>query len=286
MARPGVADLAELEVLAPEVARLEEARLGVLEDGLDADLACGRAPTVIGELEAHTRAYPLRERGWALRIRALYLADRQTEALATYREVRSLLAEEYGLEPGPTLGRLEEQILRHDPVLTPTPVLAPTAAAHVRRDRTPYIGRVSELAELYQRLDAAVAGAGSLVMIGGEPGVGKTRLSEELMAEAARRGLQVFAGHSYEAAGAAPYVAVVEILEEALARAPNPSMWRDFLGDEAAEIARLLPKLRRLCPDIPAALELPPEQERRLLFGSVRTGRCPQRPAAAAAAGL
>ena len=145
-----------------------------------------------------------------------------------------------------------------------------SAGAVAMGERTPYVGREAERAELRRLLDAAVGGTGALVMIGGEPGVGKTRLAEELMAEAERRDLQVFAGHSYEMEGAAPYVAIVEIMETALARAPSPQAWRQFLGDEAPEVAKLVPKLRRLCPDIPPPLELPAEQERRLLFNSVR----------------
>ena len=65
-------------------------------------------------------------------------------------------------------------------------------------------------------------------------------------------------------------VAVDEILEAALARAPSPRAWREFLGEEAAEITRLVPKLRQLCPDIPPPLGGAPEQERRLLFNSIR----------------
>jgi class 3 adenylate cyclase/tetratricopeptide (TPR) repeat protein len=137
-------------------------------------------------------------------------------------------------------------------------------------ERTPLVGRETERAELSRLLDRAISGTGAVALIGGEPGVGKTRLAEELMAEAERRGLRVYAGHSYEMEGAAPYVAIVEIMETALARAPSPQAWRQFLGDEAPEVAKLVPKLRQLCPDIPASLDLPAEQERRLLFNSVR----------------
>ena len=143
----------------------------------------------------------------------------------------------------------------------------PSAAAD---ERTPYVGREAERAELRRLLDRAIRGSGGLVMVGGEPGVGKTRLTEELVAEAARHDVEVFAGHSYEMAGAAPYIAFVEIFEAALARAPSPQAFRQALGEEAAEVARLVPKLRQLCPDIPPPLELPAEQERRLLFNSVR----------------
>ncbi len=137
-------------------------------------------------------------------------------------------------------------------------------------ERTPFVGREAERAELRRLLEAAMGGAGALVMVGGEPGVGKTRLAEEVMADAAQRELDVFAGHCYEMEGAAPYVAVVEIMEAALSRAPSPEAWRRFLGDEAADIAKLVPKLRQACPDIPPPIEAPPEQERRLLFNSIR----------------
>ena len=59
------------------------------------------------------------------------------------------------------------------------------------------------MGSLARLLDAATAGMGGLVMIGGEPGVGKTRLAEELMAEAAQRDFDMLAGHAYEMQGAA-----------------------------------------------------------------------------------
>lgn len=136
--------------------------------------------------------------------------------------------------------------------------------------RTPFVGRERERAELRQLLDATVKGAGGLVLIGGEPGVGKTRLAEELMSEAARRDVEVFEGHSYEVEGAPPYVPFVEILESALARASSPADFQADLGSEAPEVVRLLPKLGRLCPDIPSSPDLPAEQERRYLFNSIR----------------
>src|SRR5688500_5536549 len=132
-------------------------------------------------------------------------------------------------------------------------------------ERTPFVGRESERAEL-RRLAALVqAGTGALVMIGGEPGVGKSRLAEELSSRCAQEGFRTFFGASYEMAGAQPYIPMVEAFEQALAQAPSPQAFRQFLGDEAPEIARLVPKLRRLCPDIPPPLDLPPEQERRFL---------------------
>lgn len=263
-----LADLADVDALAAVAAELEETHRSVEEDRMEALLAVGGAPDLIGELDAFTRSHPLRERGWELRMRALYVAGRQAEALAVYRQVRELLVDQHGLEPGPGLARLQQEILRRGMAPTPYPP-APTRP-DATSDSTPYVGREAERTELRRRLDAASSGWGALVLIGGEPGVGKTRLAQELMFDADARGMQVFVGHSYEMSGAAPWVAVVEILEAALSRAPSPAAWREFLGDDAPEIARLLPKLRRLCPDIPTPLSLPPEQERRMLFAGVR----------------
>src|SRR5439155_20961701 len=105
-------------------------------------------------------------------------------------------------------------------------------------------------------------------LIGGEPGVGKSRLTKELAADARAR-FQVFVGHCYESGRDLPYMPWVEVLEQAVADA-DPQELRRALGDEAPEFARLLPELRRLLPDIPSPVELPPEQQRRFTFNSIR----------------
>jgi tetratricopeptide (TPR) repeat protein/predicted Ser/Thr protein kinase len=127
------------------------------------------------------------------------------------------------------------------------------------------VGREAERAELRRRLEEALAGRGSLVLIGGEPGIGKTRLAEEILHEARGRGCVVHVGHCYEMEGAPPYVPFVEILEHA-ARVVPPAVLREDLGDAASEVARLMPELRRIFPDIPPPIELPPEQQRRFFF--------------------
>ena len=135
-------------------------------------------------------------------------------------------------------------------------------------ERAPFAGREAERAELRPLIAQTKAGTGALVLVGGEPGVGKSRLAEELAVRCIRDGFQTFVGHCYEK-GAQAYIPFVEAFEQALAEAPSPEAFRQFLGDEAPEVARLIPKLRRLCPDIPPALELPAEQERHYLFSSV-----------------
>ncbi len=111
---PALVDVAEGPVVRAEAARLDEVRMTALEERLDADLACGRHAEVVAELEALTRAHPLRERLWAQRMVALYRSGRQADALRAYQEVRQILGQELGLEPGLALSRLEGAILRHE----------------------------------------------------------------------------------------------------------------------------------------------------------------------------
>jgi class 3 adenylate cyclase/tetratricopeptide (TPR) repeat protein len=144
---------------------------------------------------------------------------------------------------------------------------APAAPAYL--ERTPFVGRETERAELRRLLEGALRGQGALAMIGGEPGVGKTRLAEELAAEARERGALALIGHCYEMEGAPPYIPFVEVIESAV-RAIPPDGLREALGDAAPEVAKLLPELRHLVPDIPPPLELPPEQERHFLFNNLR----------------
>jgi eukaryotic-like serine/threonine-protein kinase len=138
-----------------------------------------------------------------------------------------------------------------------------------KKQRWPMVGRDAERAELVRHLDAALAGHGGVVLIGGEPGIGKTRLTEELLAEARRRGASDRVGHCYEMQGSPPYVPFVEITEYT-ARVYPPAALRRLLGDDAPEVTRLMPELRRMFTDIPAPIELPAEQQRWYFFNAYR----------------
>jgi tetratricopeptide (TPR) repeat protein/tRNA A-37 threonylcarbamoyl transferase component Bud32 len=139
----------------------------------------------------------------------------------------------------------------------------------VTRTQEPLVGRRKELGELLGRLDAMEQGRGGLVLVGGEPGVGKTRLVEAVLLEARRRGHFCAVGHCYEMDGGPPYLPFVEQLEYT-SRVVPPGRFRAVLGDGAAEIARIMPGLRQLFPDVPAPLDLPPDQQRHFLFGRYR----------------
>jgi DNA-binding SARP family transcriptional activator len=114
---PALADLAYEPFAQVEIARLEEMRLAVVEQRIDADLALGRHADLIGELETLVARSPLRERFRGQLMLALYRSARQAEALDVYRAARRELSEELGLEPSEELKRLEHAILRQDPAL-------------------------------------------------------------------------------------------------------------------------------------------------------------------------
>jgi peptide/nickel transport system substrate-binding protein len=114
-----LADVLYEPFASAEAERLEEQRLGALEERVEADLALGRAGQLIPELEALVREHPLRERLVRQLMLALYRAGRQAEALAAFQAARRRLAEELGLEPSPQLQRLERQMLEQDPDLVP-----------------------------------------------------------------------------------------------------------------------------------------------------------------------
>ncbi|HEX6392624.1 MAG TPA: BTAD domain-containing putative transcriptional regulator [Acidimicrobiales bacterium] len=168
------------EFALAEIARLTEERQSVLEDRVDADLACGRHSELIGELEEAVSAEPLRERRRAQLMLALYRSGRQADALRQFQDARKVLGEELGLDPGAELRRLESAMLAQDPSLDPPP--RPSVQLMLSRRRgsdlpvplTPTIGRDDDLVDL----DRAVR-ANRLVTVVGPGGVGKTRLAIE-----------------------------------------------------------------------------------------------------------
>jgi predicted ATPase len=174
------------EWLAPHRARLQEARLRLTEDHLAARIGLGATGEVIGELEGLVAVHPLREGLWKLLITALYRAGRQADALAAYRRVQQQLADELGLDPGPDLQALEQQVLLHDRGLdTPGQVLRQEARAapvappggNLPGLSASLIGRAADLAAVRALVDD-----GRMVTVVGPAGVGKTRLAIEIAA--------------------------------------------------------------------------------------------------------
>lgn len=116
---PALADLVEAGIDWPELVAVQSARLDVMEDYFDAQLACGRHQTVLAELETMVQAEPLRERSCGQLMLALYRCGRQADALNVFSRIRAALVENLGLEPGSSLKRLQQAILTHDAELAP-----------------------------------------------------------------------------------------------------------------------------------------------------------------------
>ncbi|WP_263302477.1 AfsR/SARP family transcriptional regulator [Streptomyces purpurogeneiscleroticus] len=168
-------------LLDAERERLEDYRLGVLEERIEADLALGRHTSVVAELAGLVREHPLRERLCAHFMVALYRSGRQAEALAAYRNARAVLAAELGIDPSPELRCLERAVLTADPTLLPP---APQESRPVRvpcllpGDIAGFIGRAQQLAELDKLTAPDPASTASVIcLVSGTPGVGKTALT-------------------------------------------------------------------------------------------------------------
>lgn len=260
---PPLADFTFERFAEAEIGRLEELRLAVLEDRIEAGLALGQGD-LVSELEALIARHPLRERLRGQLMLALYRAGRQSEALEAYRETRNTLVETAGVEPGPALQRLEAAILRQDPGLESSPV----SEAPSERSRVAFVGRERELGELLAAFDDAQAGRGRLVLLVGEPGIGKTRLADELIGEARARAARVIVGRCWEAGGAPAYWPWVQSLR-AYIGGTEPEALREQLADGAAVLAQLLPELHELLPDLPEPPSLEPEGARFRFFETV-----------------
>jgi len=185
-----LADVPATPLVAAEADRLEESRIEALELRAEASLACGRHAEVVPELRRLLADHPLREKLWALLIRALYGARRQAEALEVYEQARNRIADELGVDPGAELRQLYHQILNADddqPVMPLTPadsvlVLASAPVpAQLPADIPDFTGRSEQVGQLRELLTRAgeedSPGAVRVVLVVGSGGLGKSALA-------------------------------------------------------------------------------------------------------------
>jgi predicted ATPase/DNA-binding CsgD family transcriptional regulator len=133
---------------------------------------------------------------------------------------------------------------------------------------TPFVGREAELAALAADLDAAAGGRGGVVLLAGEPGIGKTRLAEELVAQATAKGAMVLWGRCWEGEGAPAFWPWVQIVR-AYVEAADPAVLRQDMGAGAADIAQVVPAVRERLPDLPTPPPVEPEAARFRAFDSL-----------------
>lgn len=130
------------------------------------------------------------------------------------------------------------------------------------------VGRERELNGLKAALADALSQHGRVVMLAGEPGIGKTRLSQELAAQAESQGAQVFWGGCYEWQGAPPYWPWIQIIRSYI-QGHEGEQLRQKIGVGASDIAEIVSELRDLIPDLGMLPALEPEQARFRLFDSI-----------------
>jgi SARP family transcriptional regulator, regulator of embCAB operon len=149
---PVLEDLRGFQFVDTFAAALEEDKVVAHTVRAEAEIACGHAHSIIRELEALTVEHPYREPLWAQLITAYYLAERQSDALDAYRRLKTTLADDLGIDPGPTLRELHERILRQEPLdVKHVARASATSAAETLERRT----RVSERTSVAQLRDAA-----------------------------------------------------------------------------------------------------------------------------------
>jgi WD40 repeat protein/DNA-binding SARP family transcriptional activator len=195
-----LADLVGEAFLQTDIARLEDLRLTAIALRVEADLECGRDDELVGELRRLAAEFPAHEQFVRHLMLALYRAGRQTDALETYGEARERLLEASGIEPGPDLRSLHAAILRQDHSLLRQDTGLPPEL--VLATASPLEGRDAELAWLRDRWNGVRAGAGAVITLAGEKGIGKSHLAAAFASEAHARGATVF----YTSAGGPPTV--------------------------------------------------------------------------------
>jgi tetratricopeptide (TPR) repeat protein len=132
-----------------------------------------------------------------------------------------------------------------------------------------FVGRDRELEAMVRALDDAREGRGRLILLAGEPGIGKTRLAVELAFQAAEAGATVLWGSCWEAGGAPAFWPWIQALRELVRSIPEEKL-RASLAGGASEIAQLLPELRQRLPDLPDLPPAPPDAARFRLFEAVQ----------------
>jgi adenylate cyclase len=160
------------------------------------------------------------------------------------------------------LRRVAGELSAAAPAPLPAVIDAPAEGA-------PLIGRDAERRQLLQAIDHANAGRGGMIVLRGDAGVGKTRLAEDVLAAARQGGCQTLTGRCYEQDETPPLIPFIESLEEA-SRLMPAGVFRRSVGPSAPELAKLMPELYGLFPDMAPPMELPPQLRQRFLFTNVR----------------
>ena len=269
-----------------QLAWLESARRELSDIRLEALEVIGRAglrlgSTQLSSVERSARTLidsePYRESGYVLLMSALEAQGNVAEGLRVYEQLRSLLREELGTAPSPESAEVYERLLHPDrrTVAGGGPRPAPAARRELGAIAMPpeldgtigsdLVGRRDELSALERWLRST--DSERVMLLSGEPGVGKTRLLVETARRAHAAGAIVLAGRSPEET-LVPYQPFLEALRHYVFSAPVEDL-RAVASKHGSELGRLIPELPRRVPELPPADGGDPETERYRLFEAV-----------------
>ncbi|HXF60295.1 MAG TPA: AAA family ATPase, partial [Caldilineaceae bacterium] len=220
----------------------------------------GQYTEAIAQAQAVLALEAASEPAYQALMRYHYFAGDQRAARLAYDACVRALREELDAPPMPATVELYRQIQRHTlPLPTgATPIVAPGATAEEAAyslTHTPFVGRAREYNILVCAVQAAADGQGRIILIEGEPGIGKSRLVQEAIAYARGQGMTTLLAHCYQVEQAIPYQPIVDMLDQALAETPA-RLFLDLPPVYLAELAALAPELGTLLDERPA----PPDE--------------------------
>jgi DNA-binding SARP family transcriptional activator len=270
-----------------EVTRLDELRSGAIEDLAELLLASSEWSSCIAKLEPLIDAQPFRDRPRRLLMEALARSGRRTDALRAYQAYRRFLLDEVGIEPSATVVALDRAISQEDYDVATTPEVVraarlPTLSVsddHARRtpfplprrlsqmSRTGFAGRVNERMQLRRDFQEALNGERRVALIGGEPGIGKTRLASSAALAAYDEGATVLLGRCDEDVSV-PYQAWVEALDHLVRHAPDETLGR-VAPRHLTELSGLIPNLGDRYPEVERRTLSTTDTDQYFLFESV-----------------
>ena len=258
------------EWITPERERLISGHQRVLDRLIGLLEQQGDYRAAIEHGEGRLRLDPLDERmyRWLMRLHALN-QDR-AGAVRVYQTCVAVLERELGVEPDAATSQAYEQILRLEggrssPVAPPVDVEPALAGARRPTDVVPLVGRQAKWAQVMTAWDRMTEGEAHLVVIGGEAGIGKTRLAAELSDWAGRQGIAAARTRAYAAEGRLSYAPVADWLRSPALAAALPRLDVGALS----EISRLLPELLTQRPDLPRPSVRIEAWQRQAFFGAL-----------------